>query len=200
MMHGYLAFDAAGKLLVPFRTWRNTNTERAAAELTKTLGFNFPLRWSASHLYQAVIDKEPHVANVAYITTLAGFVHWRLTGKKVLGVGDASGMFPIDAVTHDFDAPMMKHFGKLVAGHKPGLDAAALFPKVLVAGEGRRFADGGGRQAARPPPASFRPASRSARRKATPAPAWWRPTPWPSAPATSAREPRSSPWWCWKSR
>ena len=135
MMHGYLAFDAAGKLLVPFRTWRNTNTERAAAELTKTLGFNFPLRWSASHLYQAVLDKEPHVADVAYITTLAGFVHWRLTGKKVLGVGDASGMFPIDAATHDYDAPMMKHFGKLVAGHKPGLDAPKLFPKVLVAGE-----------------------------------------------------------------
>src|SRR5664279_6369030 len=110
MMHGYLAFDANGALLVPFRTWRNTNTERAAAELTKTLGFNFPLRWSASHLYQAILDQEPHVADVAYITTLAGFVHWRLTGKKVLGVGDASGMFPIDADTHDYDAPMMKHF------------------------------------------------------------------------------------------
>jgi len=135
MMHGYLAFDAAGKLLVPFRTWRNTNTERAAAELTKTLGFNFPLRWSASHLYQAVIDKEPHVADVAFITTLAGFVHWRLTGQKVIGVGDASGMFPIDAATHDYDGPMLKHFGKLVAAHKPGLDAAKLFPKVLVAGE-----------------------------------------------------------------
>ena len=135
MMHGYLAFDAAGKLLVPFRTWRNTNTERAAAELTKTLGFNFPLRWSASHLYQAVIDNEPHVGNVAYITTLAGFVHWRLTGKKVIGVGDASGMFPIDAATHDYDAPMMKRFGEMVKAHKPGLDAPKLFPKVLVAGE-----------------------------------------------------------------
>ncbi len=135
MMHGYLAFDAAGKLLVPFRTWRNTNTERAAAELTRTLGFNFPLRWSASHLYQAVIDNEPHVADVAYITTLAGFVHWRLTGRKVIGVGDASGMFPIDAATHDYDAPMMKRFGEMVKGHKPGLDAPKLFPKVLVAGE-----------------------------------------------------------------
>lgn len=135
MMHGYLAFDAAGKLLVPFRTWRNTNTERAAAELTRTLGFNFPLRWSASHLYQAVIDNEPHVGNVAYITTLAGFVHWRLTGQKVIGVGDASGMFPIDAATHDYDAPMMKRFGEMVKAHKPGLDAEKLFPKVLVAGE-----------------------------------------------------------------
>ncbi|PIO97398.1 xylulokinase [Pleomorphomonas carboxyditropha] len=135
MMHGYLAFDAAGKLLVPFRTWRNTNTERAAAELTGTLGFNFPLRWSASHLYQAVIDGEPHVADVAFITTLSGFVHWRLTGKKVIGVGDASGMFPIDAATHDYDAPMLKRFGEMVAAHKPGLDAPSLFPRVLVAGE-----------------------------------------------------------------
>lgn len=135
MMHGYLAFDADGKLLVPFRTWRNTNTERAAAELTGTLGFNFPLRWSASHLYQAVIDREPHVGSVAFITTLSGFVHWRLTGRKVIGVGDASGMFPIDAATHDYDAPMLKRFGEMVAAHRPGLDAAALFPKVLVAGE-----------------------------------------------------------------
>ena len=135
MMHGYLAFDASGRLLVPFRTWRNTNTERAAAELTKALRFNLPLRWSGSHLYQAVIDEEPHVADVDYITTLSGYVHWRLTGRKVLGVGDASGMFPIDPATHDFDAPMLKRFGEMVAARRPGLDAAALFPKVLVAGE-----------------------------------------------------------------
>lgn len=135
MMHGYLPFDAAGKLLVPFRTWRNTNTERAAAELTKTLGFNFPLRWSASHLYQAILDKEPHVADIAFFTTLAGYVHWRLTGKKVIGVGDASGMFPIDPATHDYDAPMLKRFGEMVAAKRPGLDAAKLLPKVLVAGE-----------------------------------------------------------------
>ena len=134
MMHGYLAFDADDKLLVPFRTWRNTNTDRACTELTKALGFNFPHRWSASHLYQAVLDSEPHVASVKYITTLAGYVHWRLTGKKVLGVGDASGMFPIDAATHDFDAGMMARFGELVAKKQPGLDAAALFPQVLVAG------------------------------------------------------------------
>ncbi len=135
MMHGYLPFDANGKLLVPFRTWRNTNTERAAAELTKTLGFNFPLRWSASHLYQAILDKEPHVAELAFITSLAGFVHWRLTGRKVLGVGDASGVFPIDPVTHDYDAPMLKRFGEMVAARRPGLDVAALLPEVLVAGE-----------------------------------------------------------------
>lgn len=135
MMHGYLAFDANASLLVPFRTWRNTNTDRAAAELTRTLGFNFPHRWSASHLYQAILDKEPHVASLDYITTLSGFVHWRLTGRKVIGVGDASGMFPIDPATHDFDAPMLKHFGELVAARQPGLNAAALFPKVLVAGQ-----------------------------------------------------------------
>ena len=135
MMHGYLAFDAGGALLVPFRTWRNTNTARAAAELTKTLGFNFPLRWSASHLYQAILDDEPHVADVAFITTLAGFVHWRLTGRKVIGVGDASGMFPIDPATHDYDAPMLARFGEMVAARRPGLDVAALLPEALVAGQ-----------------------------------------------------------------
>ncbi len=135
MMHGYLPFDTAGKLLVPFRTWRNTNTERAAAELTETLGFNFPLRWSASHLYQAILDDEPHIANLAAITSLAGFVHWRLTGRNVLGVGDASGVFPIDPATHHYDAPMLKRFGEMIAAKKPGLDVAALLPEVLVAGE-----------------------------------------------------------------
>ena len=134
MMHGYLAFDKYGALLVPFRTWRNTNTERAAAELTKKLGFNFPLRWSASHLYQAILDDEPHVADVNFITTLAGFVHWRLTGRNVLGVGDASGMFPIDPTTRDFDEQMLSRFGKMVAARRPGLNAASLFPDVLVAG------------------------------------------------------------------
>ena len=135
MMHGYLAFDADGALLVPFRTWRNTNTERAAAELTKTLGFNFPLRWSASHLYQAILDEEPHIADVDFITTLSGFVHWRLTGRNVIGVGDASGMFPIDPATHDYDAPILARFREMVAARRPGLDAAALFPNVLVAGQ-----------------------------------------------------------------
>ena len=135
MMHGYLAFDAKGALLVSFRTWRNTSTGRAAAELTKALAFNFPLRWSASHLYQAILDEEPHVAELDFITTLAGFVHWRLTGRKVIGVGDASGMFPIDPVTHDYDAPMLARFGEMIAARRPGLNVAALFPRVLVAGQ-----------------------------------------------------------------
>jgi sugar (pentulose or hexulose) kinase len=95
MMHGYLAFDKNDRLLVPFRTWRNTNTEEAANELSIALEFNIPQRWSATHYYQAVLNSESHVKEVAYLTTLAGYVHWRLTGKKVLGIGDASGMFPI---------------------------------------------------------------------------------------------------------
>ncbi|WP_296666413.1 FGGY-family carbohydrate kinase [Demequina sp.] len=135
MMHGYLAFDQDDALLVPFRTWRNTNTEVAAAELTETLGFNFPLRWSASHLYQAVVDDEPHVADIAFFTTLAGYVHWRLTGRKVLGIGDASGMFPIDPTTRDYDAPMLARFQEMVAARRPGLDPSSLLPEVLVAGE-----------------------------------------------------------------
>ena len=97
MMHGYLAFDAAGKLLVPFRTWRNTTTGAAAAELTSAFGFNIPQRWSAAHLYQAMLNREPHLPQLDFFTTLAGYVHWQLTGRKVLGEGDASGMFPIDS-------------------------------------------------------------------------------------------------------
>ena len=96
MMHGYLAFDEAGELLVPFRTWQNTNTSEAHKKLSELFQYNIPERWSIAHLYQAVLNKEEHVSKVAYFTTLAGYVHWKLTGKKVLGVGDASGMFPID--------------------------------------------------------------------------------------------------------
>ena len=135
MMHGYLAFGADDQLLVPFRTWRNTTTEKAAAELTGALGFNFPLRWSASHLYQAVLDDEPHVPQVRFLTTLAGYVHWQLTGRRVLGVGDASGMFPIDPATREYDSAMLARFGQLVAARQPGLDVAALLPEVLVAGQ-----------------------------------------------------------------
>ncbi|WP_084127379.1 xylulokinase [Demequina sp. NBRC 110054] len=134
MMHGYLAFDAEGTLLTPFRTWRNTNTEAAAGALTEELGFNFPLRWSASHVFQAIIDEEPHVADLDFFTTLAGYVHWKVTGQKVLGVGDASGMFPIDPTTHDYDATMLARFKELVAERRPGMDITAMLPKSLVAG------------------------------------------------------------------
>lgn len=135
MMHGYLAFDAAGKLLVPFRTWRDTYASQAADLLTERFGVNVPLRWSVSHLYQAILDQEPHVQRVAFLTTLAGYVHWKLTGERVLGVGDAVGMFPIDPATKAYDTAMAAAFDEAV-------DAAGLtlppitriLPRPLVAG------------------------------------------------------------------
>jgi sugar (pentulose or hexulose) kinase len=135
MMHGYLAFDEGGELLVPFRTWRNTSTGRAAAELSRRFGFNIPLRWSVAHYYQAILDGEPHVPKVAALTTLAGYVHWRLTGRRVLGVGDASGMFPIDPATGAYDESMLATFDGLVAARQPGRRLVELLPQVLAAGE-----------------------------------------------------------------
>ncbi|RFA12888.1 ATPase [Subtercola boreus] len=135
MMHGYLAFDSAGELLVPFRTWRNTSTGPAAAELTEAFGVNIPLRWSIAHLHQAVLDAEPHVPGIDHITTLAGYVHWCLTGRKVLGVGDASGMFPIDSATNDYDAALITRYDEVAGGRVPGASVADLLPEVLVAGE-----------------------------------------------------------------
>ena len=144
MMHGYLAFDDSGQLLVPFRTWRNTSTERAATELTDLLDFAIPLRWSIAHFYQAILDEEPHVARVASLNTLAGYVHQELTGLSVLGVGDASGMFPIDPATKDYDARRLEQFDALVADRHPGLRLARLLPTVLSAGAeaGRLTAEG----------------------------------------------------------
>lgn len=135
MMHGYLPFDADGAQLAPFRTWRNTTTEQAAAFLSEEFDFNIPQRWSIAHLYQAILNGEGHVGDVAYLTTLAGYVHWKLTGRKVLGVGDASGMFPIDSGTNDFDAGMLAKFSALVAGKGYGWSVADILPKVLDAGE-----------------------------------------------------------------
>ena len=134
MMHGYLAFDSAGELLVPFRTWRNTSTGPAAAELSELLGVNIPLRWSVAHLHQAVLDAEPHVPHVRFLTTLAGYVHWRLTGRRVLGVGDASGMFPIDTATGTYDARMLALLDDL-AGDRLPARTLDLLPTVLGAGE-----------------------------------------------------------------
>ena len=144
MMHGYLAFDARGELLVPFRTWRNTNTGPAAAELSELFGHNIPLRWSIAHLYQAILDDEPHVPQIASFTTLAGYVHRALTGRHVLGVGDASGMFPIDPATRDYDQRMLEQFRHLAAAKRPGLQVEGLLPEVLTAGAdaGRLTADG----------------------------------------------------------
>jgi sugar (pentulose or hexulose) kinase len=135
MMHGYLVFGADGRQLVPFRTWRNTTTERAAAMLTDAFSFNMPQRWSAAHICQAMLDKEPHVPGVAYMTTLAGYVHWKLTGEKAIGIGDASGMFPIDSAAGAYDARMLAAFDNLAAGYGAGWRLADILPKVLAAGD-----------------------------------------------------------------
>ena len=134
MMHGYLAFDKAGKLLVPFRTWRNTTTGPAAAELTQLLGFNMPQRWSVSHLHQAILNGEPHVKDIDFLTTLAGYVHWQLTGEKVLGIGDASGMFPIGSDALDYDQKKVDAYDAHVAAYGFPWKLRDILPKVLPAG------------------------------------------------------------------
>ena len=135
MMHGYMPFDAKGELLVPFRTWRNTMTAEACAKLTPVFHFNIPQRWSIAHLYQAILSKEEHVKEIAFFTTLAGYIHWKLTGEKVLGVGEASGMFPIDSKTGDYDAKMLAQFDELVAGEGFDWKLKDILPRVLTAGE-----------------------------------------------------------------
>jgi sugar (pentulose or hexulose) kinase len=135
MMHGYLVFDSSDKQLVPFRTWRNTITEKAAAELTDLFRFNIPQRWSIAHLYQAILNGEAHVKDIAHLTTLAGYVHWKLTGKKIVGLNEASGIFPLDSVTNDYDSRMLDQFRKLITPHNPGWDVPGIFPEVLRAGE-----------------------------------------------------------------
>lgn len=135
MMHGYMPFGADGKILVPFRTWRNTNTGQAAKELSELFNFNIPLRWSISHLYQAVLNGEAHVPDIKYLTTLAGYIHWQLTGEKVIGIGDASGMIPINPDTKQFDATMVEKFEKLIAPRHYPWHLRDILPKVLVAGE-----------------------------------------------------------------
>src|SRR3954462_1856936 len=135
MMHGYLAFDAAGELLVPFRTWRNTNTGAAAERLSEEFEYNIPHRWSVAHLYQAILNGEGHVGQIDYLTTLAGYIHWQLTGEKVLGIGDASGMFPIDVAAGGYDAAMINTFDRLVAEAGVPLKLATLLPTVRKAGE-----------------------------------------------------------------
>ena len=135
VMHGYLAFDSNDELLVPFRTWRNTNTGEAAAQLTELFGVNIPLRWSIAHLQQVIREGAEHVSRVSFVTTLAGYVHWKLTGEKVLGVGDASGMFPIDTATHDYDSTMVSAFDSLDTSSALCCSVIELLPRVLVAGE-----------------------------------------------------------------
>ncbi|MEQ8677657.1 MAG: FGGY-family carbohydrate kinase [Aggregatilineales bacterium] len=135
MMHGYMPFDESANLLVPFRTWRNTTTGQAAESLTEQFQFNIPLRWSIAHLYQAILNKEPHVENISYLTTLAGYVHWRLTGEKVTGVGEASGMFPIDSQINDYDAAKVALFNDRLKEAGISWTLQDILPKVLVAGD-----------------------------------------------------------------
>lgn len=135
MMHGYMPFDENEHILVPFRTWRNTNTAQAAAELSKLFNFNIPLRWSISHVYQAILNGEPHVKNIKYLATLDAYIHWQLTGERVTGIGDASGMLPIDSETKDYDREMVRKFDQLIAPKHLGWKILDILPKVLVAGE-----------------------------------------------------------------
>ncbi|MDO4475981.1 MAG: FGGY-family carbohydrate kinase [Lachnospiraceae bacterium] len=135
MMHGYMAFDQKGELLVPFRTWRNTITGQASEILFKEFNYNIPQRWSIAHLYQAILNGEEHVGSIDYLTTLAGYISWKLTGNRNLGIGDASGMFPIDCSKKDYDQGMVEKFDALVADQKFGWKLRDILPQVLVAGE-----------------------------------------------------------------
>ena len=135
MMHGYMAFDKGGNLLVPFRTWRNTITGQAAEELMDLFQFNIPQRWSIAHLHQATLNGESHIQDIDYLTTLAGYVHWRLTGQKVLGIGEASGVFPIDSTINDYDADKIELFDQRMAAENLPWKLQDILPKVLVAGD-----------------------------------------------------------------
>jgi sugar (pentulose or hexulose) kinase len=159
MMHGYMAFDKDGNLHVPFRTWRNTITGPASEKLTELFQFNIPQRWSIAHLYQAILNQEPHVKDIAHLTTLAGYVHWKLTGQAVLGVGEASGMFPIDSKSNDYDTGKIEQFNELLKAENIPWKLEDLLPKVLVAGdaagmlteEGAKLLDPSGQLGARIP-------------------------------------------------
>lgn len=139
MMHGYMPFDNNGKLLVPFRTWRNTVTADASARLTELFGFNIPQRWSISHFYQAVLNKEAHIENVDFITTVAGYVHWKLSGEKVIGIGEASGMFPVDSFENCYDREMLNKFNDIEAVKEKGFDLRNILPEILTAGDNAGF-------------------------------------------------------------
>ena len=134
MMHGYLPFNKQGDLLAPFRTWRNTNTGEAAKVLSQLFVYNIPLRWSISHIYQAILDKEDHIKDIDFLTTLAGYIHWQLTGKKVLGIGDASGMIPVNPDTKNYREDMVDKFDELIAPKNLGWKLRDILPEVLVSG------------------------------------------------------------------
>jgi sugar (pentulose or hexulose) kinase len=182
MMHGYMAFDKDGNLLVPFRTWRNTTTAQAAEDLTELFQFNVPHRWSVAHLYQAILNKEHHIKDISYQTTLSGYVHWKLTGQKVLGIGDASGMFPIDSQTNDYDASKVKLFNERLEADNIAWKPKFSRPEMSL-----------GYLPNKVPSCSTLPDNctrqfHSVRPRATQAQAWWRPTAWRSERATFRQE------------
>ena len=135
MMHGYMVFDKAGDILVPFRTWRNTITGEASEKLTELFGYPVPQRWSIAHLYQAILNGEAHVPDIDYMITLEGYVHWKLTGQKVLGIGDVAGMFPVDPAAKDFDQRCVEQFDKLVEEKHFPWKLRDILPKALTAGQ-----------------------------------------------------------------
>ena len=194
MMHGYLAFDADGELLVPFRTWQNTNTSEAHEKLSELFQYNIPERWSIAHLYQAVLDNEPHIGSVRYFTTLSGYVHWKLTGRKVLGIGDASGMFPIDPNTKTYEQGFIEQFDALPEVAAQPWKLNDLLPEPLVAGTPANSRRKARRCSTRL--AYFSRERCSLLRKVMPEPAWWPRTRYAVVPATCLREPRSSPPLC----
>ncbi|WP_337247885.1 FGGY family carbohydrate kinase [Actinomyces sp. 432] len=189
MMHGYLPLDAGGEPLVPFRTWRNTFTQDSSRTLSQLFGLNIPQRWSISHLHHAITHGEEHVGRIAHLTTLAGYVHYRLTGRHVLGVGESSGMFPIGPDGRGFDVGMLADFDHLV---KMPWQLADILPEVAAAGQqagrltpqGARLLD---------PTGTLRHGIPLCPRRGTPAPAWWQPTPYAPARATYRRAPAHSP-------
>ena len=196
MMHGYLAFDADGELLTPFRTWRNTNTGRAAERLSAEFGCNIPHRWSVAHLYQAILDCEEHIGRLDHLTTLAGYVHWQLTGEKVLGIGDASGMFPIDAGdrrVRRHDAGPVRRAGRRGRGRADAWPSCCP-PSPSPASRPARSPRRARRCSTRP--GGCGPASRSARPRVTRARGWSPPTRSLRAPATSPPGRPSSRWSC----
>ena len=135
MMHGYMVFDKAGELLVPFRTWRNTITGQASEVLTALFQFHIPQRWSIAHLYHAILNKEDHVKDIDYLITLEGYVHWKLTGQRVLGIGDCAGMFPVDSKTKDFNQKMIHQFDHLVEERNFPWKLRDILPQVMTAGQ-----------------------------------------------------------------
>lgn len=189
MMHGYLVFDKEGRQLADFRTWRNTVTERSAAELSELFGFNIPQRWSIAHLDRAILNGEDHIKSIDFMTTLAGYVHWMLTGEKAIGIGEASGMFPINSETHDFDETMIKKFDSRVADKNLPWKLRDILPTVHSAGDlpaslRKRAQSSLIRQE------SSNPVFRSARQRAMQAPAWWQRTALHREPAMFRQERR----------